>query len=584
MKLADLLKAMSDDNADVPGLLAGATPEALDALATAIVEQFQELQQGDLTSESIDRMERLADARDAVRGEVANRDAAAAEATERVAQLAQRINGGDGDGDGGDDGDPEGQGDGDSGGEDDDQRTTGDQQAPTADAPDGEPVAAGDPELVNASARKPVNLAAVKARAGTARLPQRNTGRATIIAAADLPGVPTGATMDMDKLVAAAEARFRGFPSSKRGNGQQFKASIASIERPFGQDVTQSADTDNDSPLLERAVDQSRLPGGSLVAAGGWCAPSETVYDLCEPETVGGLVSIPELAIRRGGLRYPVAPLFSDIYSAVGFQQTEAENIAGEEKDCYEVTCPSFTEVRLDAIGVCITAGILQQRGYPEMVQRVIRGAMTAHAHKVNAYVLGRLEALSTAVTPVLAGFGAWADSLSSIELQVEDIRYKYRLDENAQMEFVAPRWMRAIFRADLAVRAGADPNNPATNAQLDAHFRARGVNPQWVLDWQDAYVDGGAGLGRATPNTAWPTAGRVLMYPAGTFVKGTADIISLDAIYDSTNIRTNSYTALFTEEGALVAKRCMESRVLTLGALCPSGRTGIGVAYDCTP
>ena len=32
----------------------------------------------------------------------------------------------------------------------------------------------------------------------------------------------------------------------------------------------------------------------ALVAAGGWCAPSETIYDL-----------LPEIQIKRGGIKWP---------------------------------------------------------------------------------------------------------------------------------------------------------------------------------------------------------------------------------------------------------------------------------------
>lgn len=582
MNLEELLAALADETADHTAQLAEVDADALAALADEIVTHFNDLSQGDLSSDSIDAMERLADARDLVRAESQRRDEAAAAAVERVTQLAQRINGdGDGtagDGDEADDTDPDTTTTGDDDGGDDGEPV----QEPTA---EGDEPAPAERELVPARNRNTVNLAAVKARAGNPRIPSRNAGRASILAAANLPGIATGARLDRARLTDAAIAAMKGFPQKKLPN-TRMTANIATIEKPFPKDLMRPDDASEEQTetIMTRAVDQSRLPGGSLVAAGGWCAPSETVYDLCEPETEDGMVSVPELGIRRGGLRYPVSPLFSDIYSGVGFSQTETENIAGEEKDCYEVGCPSFQEVRLDAKGVCITAGILQQRGYPEMVQRVIRGAMTAHAHKINAYVIGRLEALSTGVTASLAGFGAWTDTLAAAELQVEDVRYKYRLGENAAMEAVFPRWLRPILRADLTARNGSDPNNPATNAQLDQHLRARGVAPQWVVDWQDAYVDAGAGLGKAVPNTAWPTTAKFLIYPAGTYTKGVADIISLDAIYDTTNIKVNNYTALFTEEGVLVAKRCMEGRVVTLPEICAAGRSGAQVAYDCTP
>ena len=62
----------------------------------------------------------------------------------------------------------------------------------------------------------------------------------------------------------------------------------------------------NDDPghvdVLSRAVDESRLPGNSLVAAGGWCAPSR---DHLRPDGDGVArrpVLVPTIGITRGGI------------------------------------------------------------------------------------------------------------------------------------------------------------------------------------------------------------------------------------------------------------------------------------------
>lgn len=70
-------------------------------------------------------------------------------------------------------------------------------------------------------------------------------------------------------------------------------------------------------------------------------------------------------------------------------------------------------------------------------------------------------------------------------------------------------------------------------------------------------------------------------MQRSGTWIKGGADVITLDTIYDSTLLGTNDYTALFTEEGILTARRGCDSRVVTV-PICPTGDTGGGVAIDC--
>src|SRR5699024_11631191 len=117
-----------------------------------------------------------------------------------------------------------------------------------------------------------------------------------------------------------------------------------------------------------------RLPNQSLVASGGWCAPSEVIYDLLELESRDGIFSLPEVGITRGGITRTLGPDFADIYNAIsGFHYTEQEDIDGNydgegggSKPCYKVECPDFEEFRLEVDGLCITAGLLQQRGYPD--------------------------------------------------------------------------------------------------------------------------------------------------------------------------------------------------------------------------
>jgi len=69
-----------------------------------------------------------------------------------------------------------------------------------------------------------------------------------------------------------------------------------------------------------------------------------------------------------------------------------------------------------------------------------------------------------------------------------------------------------------------------------------------------------------------------VLVYAAGTWVRGNADIITLDTVYDSTLLAQNKTTQLFTEQGILAAKTCFDSRVYTIGAI-PGGLIPDGAA-----
>src|SRR5262245_15686938 len=176
-----------------------------------------------------------------------------------------------------------------------------------------------------------------------------------ITAAADVPDFATGSRIEtLSSVGTALINRMRGFgtPSGDGLTENLHHYGVASFKLDFPPELVIDRHSD-DMEVLTYASQESRLPGGSLTASGGWCAPSETLYDLCTGETTEGILSVPEVAVNRGGIKYTRGPDFSSIYTNVGFCQTEAQAIAGTAKTCYEVPCPSFTEVRLDACGLC---------------------------------------------------------------------------------------------------------------------------------------------------------------------------------------------------------------------------------------
>ena len=127
------------------------------------------------------------------------------------------------------------------------------------------------------------------------------------------------------------------------------------------------------------------------------------------------------------------------------------------------------------------------------------------------------------------------------------------------------PAWAKVLIRADISRRMGVDDPMNVTDAMIESWFRLRGARVQWVYDWQDAYSGLATGPGGASPLLGLPATVSFLIYPAGTWVAGVDDVIRLDTVYDSVNLATNRYTALFTEEGILMAKPCGESRLLTV-------------------
>lgn len=409
-------------------------------------------------------------------------------------------------------------------------------------------------------------------------------------------GFRSGEAVDFADLGAAVDKRLGSFNESayikanKSERHLRDQHSLAVIKKPFSDDlIIRNNDPIHVEEVLARAVDETRLPGGSLTASGGWCAPSEVIYDLIgEVESRDGLLSLPEIGVARGGVSFTRGPDFADIFAdIVGFSYTEQNDIDGNyavdangigtgaegNKPCYKIECPPFVEYRLGIEGLCLSAGLLQQRGYPEVIARTIRGALVAHDHRVNGRMIAAMVAGSTAISMAANQVGTIAPILTAVELQVEHYRSVRRMSRGTTLEAVFPFWVRGAIRSDLSRRLGIDPNTgiEVTDADIDRWFRSRGINPQYVYNWQD--VSGTA----ATAFTQWPTSVQFLLYSAGTWVRGTSDIITIDTLYDSVLLGQNDYTALFTEEGVFTARRGQDSRVITV-PITADGATAAGV------
>lgn len=589
---------------EIPENLSDLADDALAEMRSQAVDAFQTLYaNGSFSDEDLATLGTLTDGIEVLSAEISAREEAAAARSAKAAELAAKIGA---DKPAPEDAEEQAPAEGEGAPAEKSDEAPAEQPAPEADE-DGaekkakaaaaetvEVEATAEPEVVTAAApRGPIKLSGIR-RHTPAPAPTtieetivEDTSRARLTVA-DVPGFAADSDASFEDLAVALDRRLQGFNSgaygaaARAGRAMSERHSLAVVRKSFDERATVGSPESADAAMAF-AVNEKNLPGGSLVAAGGWCAPSETVYDLLEDESRDGLVSLPEINVTRGGIKFTKGPKFSDLYSAPSFNFTEGEAKAGKyaptsatdltnkvgPKPVYQVPCTEFEEVRLSAAGMHIQAGLLQQRGYPELVARTIRGALVAHEHKMSERIIAAMEAQSTAVSMDAGQIGALAPVLTAIELQVEHYRYAQRLSRSTTLEAIFPYWVRGAIRTDLSRRQGVDLTD-VPDSRIDAWFKSRGVNPQFVYDWQ-------AITGEAGAFKAWGNSVKFLLYSAGTFVKGGQDVITLDTVYDSTLLGQNDYTALFTEEGYLVAKRGHDARVVTV-PLNPNGGTGTGI------
>lgn len=542
--------------------------EALASLATEKRTAFDALVALEApTIEQVDEAEALANEIDEINAEINTREEAASAAAEKFASLRSRFS------------QTPDEEETDEDAEVEDENLNG-----VDDADEGDPAEDAAPDQEQSAPTQARSKGVVRLASKTKRpvAPKRaGNGPITITAAANVDGFSTGQSLpDLLDVSKAVIAKAKGF-APPTGDGQseslqKFGTALFSLDFPEDLVIDRHDDA---MEVLARAADESRLEGGSLTAAGGWCAPSETVYDLTQDATTEGMVSLPEVAVRRGGIRFAQSPNFADFYANPGFIQTEAQAIAGTTKPCIEVDCPDFTEVRLDAEGICIKVPILTNAGYPEYVKNFVEGSLVAHQHWINANVINRMVTVAGAAR-VITGLGSTAlDLLGGLELIADQRRQAYRLSMSRTLEVVLPFWVRGAIRADLSARNGV-ALAAITDAEIARHFASRNLNVQFVYDWQplpeaDVADDPGTtGVNEAVDAEVYPDTFNVLMYPAGTFVKGTADVINLSTVYDAASLAENVYTGMFTEQGLLVAHMKFRPDLLTI-PVCNAGRTG---------
>jgi hypothetical protein len=468
---------------------------------------------------------------------------------------------------------------------------TGTATDPAAAAPAGEPV------LV-ASAGRRSSVAAAARGAGQPTVPARRKtsgelGKGThLVAAAEVAGVAAGADMTWDAFGRAAEARFNSLP--KRAGASRSQQLISSLkidttDERLVASASAGADTADIDEAMNWAISNKRLAaetGEDHLTAAGWCAPSETLYDLLDFTSEDGILNLPGITVTRGGVRFSLGPDFTAMWGTNGAasgigSQTEAQNIAGTVKPVVNIPCPAFTDHRMGVDFIYLTGDILSAKGYPEAYTDFTRKALKAFAHYQNFKTIADMVAASVPVTMVApaAGGAASQNLLGSVELQVIDMRYKNRMAENAPVEVVLPLWVKGVIRSDLAKRTAVEDASAVTDAQIVSYFADRGAAVQFVYDWQDAFTGVGAGFGAATAILSWPTTVNFLIYPAGTFVQANSDVIELNAVYDSTLLKTNQYVALFLERARLTLLRGFDARVVTV-PIPATGTTSASVAY----
>jgi len=424
-------------------------------------------------------------------------------------------------------------------------------------------------------------------------------------ASVGLPGKfePGAKLTDLSALGDLMESRARSMGDAasgsrsrkRRGHEPYGGAQVASIRNEWADKLSDTSTADAVQAYIEKVQgNRTASKFETLVAGGGWCAPSQNRYDFFNIACEGGGIDLPTFGVERGGINFPVSPSLADTFvpalpwlvpftnATVPWLWTETDDIltvtGSTNKPCIRVPCSSMTNVRLECYGICLTAGNLADNAWPESTRNFLRLLMAAHSHASNGrYISQIVTAAGTAITGC-AGGSATTSLLGTAELGAWDYRSRFGMCETDVLEWILPAWAKGVVRSDLAKRTGVSDFMCVTDAEIAAWFDCRNLRVQFVEDWQVRAT----GLpGASTPIARYPANVNGLLYAAGTVARGNGMSLDLGVVRDSTLNAENDFTAAWMEECHLIAQFGHQVRNYFI-PICPDGRTGIANLTDC--
>ena len=386
----------------------------------------------------------------------------------------------------------------------------------------------------------------------------------TITAGGDIPNISNGSSLpDMKAVADAMTKRMHAIRRTTGGDGEQFSVATLNFEYPESRKLY-SGEIESNNAKIEAVASPE-----AVVAAGGFCAPVETSYDIFGFGVTDRPVkdALASFSADRGGIRYTTSPVLGDLDGAVSTwtlqDDIDAATPGGPDptKPCLRVDCGEEVVVHTDAIPLCLTFGNLQSRAFPELVERNNELALITHARYAEVRLLTRIGALSTQVT-ASGPLGVVRDFLVQVEEAAAGYRSRHRLSPSESLRVILPAWFKNAIRADLSMQMPGDGEQFTTGDNIIASwFNARHINVSWTLDGEALAGQGNQIFGAQNAGALNKFPNKVVWYlfSEGTFLFLDGGTLDLGLVRDSSLNATNDYK-MFVETFEGVAKIGIES------------------------
>jgi hypothetical protein len=375
-----------------------------------------------------------------------------------------------------------------------------------------------------------------------------------ITAGADIPGYTAGSKIDnMSEVASLMEKRLHSLRRVNGGDGEQHI--VASFSTQYPEDRFLGSDAEANSAKIVSVVGQE-----ALVASGGHAAPVEVKYDIfgIGSTTVRPVRdSLPKFQADRGGIRFVTPPSFAagTYADAVGVwtaANDSAETPSPSSKTSLTVTAAGENVAVTDAVTLQLQFGNLMTRAYPELIARHNELALVQHAREAEQYIIGKIDAGSTAVTSgTLIGFGR--DFLVTVRKAAVAYRSRHRIAQTTQLKAIIPDWVYDAMAADLAIAMPGDNTLAVSRSEIEGYLAQLNVS---LVASPDMTVYGSQG---AAALLEFPDTFDWYLFAEGTFLFLDGGTLDLGIIRDSSLVGTNDYK-MFVETFEGVAKVGIES------------------------
>jgi hypothetical protein len=530
---------------------------------------------------------------------------------------------------------------------DDDEDDDGEPVEPEADAqPEAQPDAdSGDEQPVEPEVREPVaaatqpapTAAAVSRRAPKPASPASKPA-VTIRAAADVPGVGNGQRIDVAQIAQLLSDRAQGIGLS---HGNPTKYAVASVDTNVPENLRWSRSSGMTlGEMCDLAVRES-LAGQdakSLIASGGFKAPTQPVYDLFQVEATDGLLDLPTIGMPRGSFDVPefigldvvtagqwtwtnaldaTGPLAIselDVASNVATVVTaSAHNLSvgstvelsgtGEANLDGRYTVASVTDATTYTVA---TVGVGDTADIDAGTSKAVKGYVELPDPTMNTFTLEaeglwiRAGNLTTRAWPELAdrtqflGMTGHAHTMSTSQInkiaagatavtvtsRPSDIAGDILSAIDLQVADMRSQYLLSDSQVLEVVCPHWWPNALRANMAMRNGVPIGEMPMAAVRDWftmrncRPQFVHGYDAQYGGSAATAWKTSSKMLIWIAGAYVAGDGGDITFGVTRDSALNETNDHTLIFTEQLHEVIRRGPAAREVTV-TTAVNGQTG---------